>query len=859
MRSRRWTVRRKLNALLLLPLLSLTALWAYGANLSLGNALTLAHVDTIGTRLAHPLGEVVIDLQVERRNSLIALALQAPAEKGRSDRAHWRDLAASRAATDTSVRAFLAEAEQSSVRDVENPEVRRSVDAAEDALAGIGGLRRQIDSLALPPAEALASYTAVNAAISGAFHAMTILPDEEAQKFGQALDTLVVGGDFLSQEDALISAAAVSAHHRLDPASYSAVVQNIGAARHFTAMALQSLPAPQRAQFEALSKDGGPQAKVTAMEEQIIAAGPDAPGLPFPVLEWRKAYDAQWRATNQLALNDISVVFTLTGPPATRAFVELLVSGLFGLGLLVASGLLSVRITRSLVSDLGRLNESARSLTDVKLRDVVGRLRRGELVDVEDDLRRPDFVNREIAELGEAFHALQSTAVELAAEDIRLRRGISDVFANLARRSQSLVNRQLSLLDSMEKQEEDPALLQSLFQLDHLATRQRRYAEGLIIVSGSSTGRVWRHPVPAVDVVRGAVAETEGYDRVIVPPVPPVGISGHAAADIVHLLAELIENAQNFSPAGSQIRVGAGVGAGGLVVEIDDRGLGMLPEDLQAANERITQSVDVSAVDSTRLGLVTVGRLSQRHGVHVTLRSSPYGGITAIVLIPNTLLEDPARPAEPADTRAEPGAAPGSGPGRLPGPAGAPALRARPPQAGPAPEWAPAGPAAPTGAWTPATHAHPGALPAGTVEPWRHTAGTSPAAASSAQVQDQAAATVPEMIDGLPRRVRQASLAPQLKTENAGPPAPPDWGGARSGDHTPAAGPAPYRGGLPGPGVTGVLDPWSVRQLDADASGAAPDGGEAVADGPATSRPAQVRSLMSALQAGAARGRLEPL
>lgn len=630
MTNRGWSMRRKFTAMLLLPLVSLAALCGYAAFLSLGNALTLLHVDTIGSHLADPLGRTLVALQRERRDAMVAAANPADTTN---------NLAVGRGATDTALAAFLKEAHSDQVRGAENDKVRRGVDDAEESLDTLASIRSGVDAGASTPDELLKSYTAITMSIAEALRLMTILPDEDAQDFGQALYRQVPAGDLLSQEDALISAAAASREHRISPTVYATLVQYIGAQRLLSAEAVDRLPPEQRTPFLRLAAPGGSLARVAELEDKIIAAGPRAKRLPFPIASWRDAYDSSDKVTSATALEDISLVFTLTGPPAHRALTQLVVAGLLGVASLIVSVVMSVRMVRSLVGDISRLNASSRNLTEDALRDVVGRLRRGETVEVQGTMTRPVFVNREMADLGAAFDALQRTAVELAQEDMRLHQGISQLFVNLARRSQVLINRQLSMLDMMERHEEDANTLDRLFELDQLATRMRRYAEGLLIVSGAPHGRFWRRAVPAVDVIRGGVAETEQYARVVVLPVPEVGIQGRAAADVIHLLAELIENAEVFSPSDSEVRVSVGKAASGLVVEIDDRGLGMPEVDLAAANDRLRSSLEVSVLDSTRLGLVTVGRLAQRHHIEVTLRRSPYGGLNAVVLIPEDLLE----------------------------------------------------------------------------------------------------------------------------------------------------------------------------------------------------------------------------
>jgi hypothetical protein len=190
----------------------------------------------------------------------------------------------------------------------------------------------------------------------------------------------------------------------------------------------------------------------------------------------------------------------------------------------------------------------------------------------------------------------------------------------------------------MERRTDDPTELEDLFRVDHLATRMRRHAEDLVILAGASPGRGWRNPVPLVDVLRGAVSEVEDYARVMVRPLPDVAIAGRAVADVIHLLAELIENATSFSPPHTKVNIGGDVVPRGFAVEIEDRGLGLTPDALALANARLTNPPDFDPTHSAQLGLFVVARLAARHGVLVQLRPSPYGGITAVALLPEDLV-----------------------------------------------------------------------------------------------------------------------------------------------------------------------------------------------------------------------------
>ncbi|MFJ3639697.1 nitrate- and nitrite sensing domain-containing protein [Streptomyces sp. NPDC090108] len=909
MRVRSWSIRNKLVALLVLPLMSLAVLWAYAAYLSLGNAMTLAHENTLGNRLAIPMIEVFNAVGHERRDSVVVTSGKSG---GRAA------LDADRQQTEAALKSYLAQSDDNDVRDAENSLVRHAVDRAGRSMSGLDRIRHGVDEGTLSSGRTMAAYNEVTNAIERALHSMVILPDQNAQAYGEALYNLAPVGDLRSQEDGLISAAAASPSRRMTPDAYAALVQDIGSQRYLMGQALEDLPAAQRSQFEKLGAPGGPVGRLTALEEQAVAAGAKAKPLPFPAATWRAVYDAEDKAVSATSVDDISALFKRTGPPAHRAFVELIVSGVLGLVALVASVVISTSIARSLVNDVMKLRSSARNLTDDRLRDVVGRLRRGESVDVRGDMTEPHFVNHEMAQLGDAFQALQLTALELAEEDIRLHRGISDVFLNLARRSQVLVHRQLALIDTMEAREENPKVLADLFLLDQLATRMRRYAEGLIIVSGAPPGRFWRHPVPVVDVIRGAVSETEQYARVVVMPVPTVGVLGRAAADVIHLLAELVENAEAFSPDDSQVRVSISKASGGLVIEIDDRGLGMQEEDMALANARITAEFDVSSLDSTRLGLVTVGRLAQRHGVNVSLRNSPYGGVSAVVLIPHTLLEWDAN-ALPGPSAATAGrlhlwdggavrgelsdvngtSVPVHRPGQSSGPMSPYAAEAEQvPEPGHVYETVPLAdhsaypvpPADHSAYRAPADHsmypappaAH-GPYPRSPVPPTAHIPyPPSPERAAVGQPEpSEADYDEQDTVDGLPRRVPQASLARELREEPEGVRRRPamDWG---AGPAAPA-GPGRTPGAAAGPGgaerfeqrprggasyaVPGQGYPPAARGRHAGERGAGPVSlfGNGAPAPPAAAaagtdhegRPEHVRTLMSALQAGAARARAD--
>jgi hypothetical protein len=348
-------------------------------------------------------------------------------------------------------------------------------------------------------------------------------------------------------------------------------------------------------------------------------------------------------------------------------------------------------------------------------------------------------------------------------------------------RNQSLLHRQLGMLDSMERRTSEPGALADLFRLDHLTTRMRRYAEGLIILSGAVPGRGWRDPVPVVDILRAAVAEVEDYVRVDVISESDDLVAGNAVSDVIHLIAELIENAAAFSPPNTRIEVRAERVGTGLVAEVEDRGLGMSPDELDDINARLASLPEFDLAHSDQLGLFVVSRLAARHAIKVSLRRSVYGGTTAVVLLPFGVVvrREQAGPAgyrddQPDDTliRGLTGRhrmpAIGSGRGADGAKTGERDWPAAPWETGPldrtaeaprplSPQVTPATPAGPAGSAAPA--AKPPWEIAAAPWPSAPEPGTSGAAADSISSGSHL---------GMPIRVPQASLAPQLRGRGAG-------------------------------------------------------------------------------------------
>jgi signal transduction histidine kinase len=312
---------------------------------------------------------------------------------------------------------------------------------------------------------------------------------------------------------------------------------------------------------------------------------------------------------------------------------------IIGAALLLCVALLIV-VARSILKPLRVLRASAFDVADRRLPAIIEQLRttegRTKNVRIEPV---PVYSREDVGQVARAFDAVHSEAVRLASEQAALRANVNDMFVNLSRRTQGLVERQLRLIDDLELGEQDSDRLAALFRLDHLATRMRRNGENLLVLAGAELRQRTGEPVPIVDVLRAAVSEIEDYQRVAVQPLPRAMVSGLAVNDIVHLVAELLDNATAYSSPETQVRLAARFGdEGGLVVEIGDAGTGLRRPQLIDINQRLAapSAIDVSV--SRQMGLFVVGRLANRHGISVQLASPDGTGVTVTVALPKELV-----------------------------------------------------------------------------------------------------------------------------------------------------------------------------------------------------------------------------
>ncbi|WP_344607297.1 nitrate- and nitrite sensing domain-containing protein [Streptomyces glaucus] len=630
MRFRGKSIRRKIVALLLVPLMSLAAIWAFTTALTGREVAQLWHVTSLVEKIGYPAEDVVRALQQERRQTLVYLADPRAADA-------LSALRATRTATDEAVAGIR--------RNGQDPDIRGGVDeddgehltAVLDTLQGIDEVRRSVEDGSVTRAQALDLYNRLVDPCYVLLASLDGIDSVEMDKQNRALVNLARARELLAREDALLGSALVVGELSRDEVldvSYLVAQRNL-----LYDVSLPVLPAAERERYTRFWK-GATTAPLRSEEQAVISSVGSEPPRTVTARSWDAA--AESVLGDLAALNDQANdrYQDRVRPAAMSVITKSVVVGVLGLLALLFSLFLSVRVGRGLIRDLRQLRLEAHEASGVRLPSVMRRLSAGEQVDVETEVPRLEYDKNEIGEVGQALNTLQRAAVEAAVKQAELRAGVSEVFVNLARRSQVLLHKQLTLLDAMERRTEDTAELADLFRLDHLTTRMRRHAEGLVILSGAAPSRQWRKPVQLMDVVRAAVAEVEDYERIEVRRLPRIAVTGPAVADLTHLVAELLENATVFSPPHTAVQVVGERVANGFTLEIHDRGLGMAADALLDANLRLAETPEFELSDTDRLGLFVVSRLAQRQNVRVSLQPSPYGGTTAVVFIPDTLLTD---------------------------------------------------------------------------------------------------------------------------------------------------------------------------------------------------------------------------
>ncbi|MFE5596240.1 nitrate- and nitrite sensing domain-containing protein [Streptomyces sp. NPDC056549] len=621
----RRSLRTQLITPIVAPAIALTSLWGYTAASLADQQIELQdeaeRTATTGGRAL----KLVSSLQQERRLTAIWQRTHSSAARSALDQARTK--------TDAAIRDFRPVP----LADTSGNEAVRSLTSSLDALAS---RREAIDTRTMSSEDAFLHLTkAIQSGtdlIASAVHSS----DGALSQGGNATAALVRLTEMLSREDALLSAAlpqgsfSTAAHQRFS--------HYVGAQREIRAsLAQDDLPVGTRASYTQIAATTQ-ASSVFSIEEAVVTA--PATQLPPSTKAWKEDAATLVSALQGLAASSLDELAHAASDRATGLLVGLIAGTTLTGALLTAGAVLGLRTRRSTLDAVAELQLRTEEMAR-QWPQALAHAERGEPLTPSPQTPRRQAAG-ELQLLGSAIDRLRHTAIDTILTQSRGHAGAEKVLGQLSRRTQTLIHRLIALLDDLERKHGDSDLLKDIFKVDHLATRVRRHAENLVILGDTPPTRRMTEPVTITDVMRSAVAETEHYTRVKVENLPAtkrLALAGRAVADVTHLLAELVENASNFSPPYTQVIVSALHVADGVALHVEDHGLGIPADQLAHANHILAhpQKPDMAALSADpRLGHFVVARLAQRHQIRVELRPSVYGGTLAIVFLPTHMLEE---------------------------------------------------------------------------------------------------------------------------------------------------------------------------------------------------------------------------
>jgi hypothetical protein len=653
-----WRVRSRLLLLVAIPTLTALVLGGLHISSSIQSAGTYQRVETLAN-----LGQDILvlsqNLEDERDQTVYYIALGA--DGGRVSGLSANPTARSQAALEQAV-------------------VARAVNSTDQSATPVRNLAAQIGST-YPAQTQQAAATVLttlsglqylrNASIGSQLPALVVV-----QKYTQVIDDVLALNDEISQSASdptlaqtvrvlgLVSAMKEQASEQRAILAAALLQGSFGPGQLAALEAAQSAQQSNLAAFDISASVGQRQLWNNSVDQSfaylanseelqaISLAGSGASLLsgPTTAVDWFGAMSntiefQMGSVENQLAATVTSRAASLRKDAITSAVVV----GAAVLLVLALALLFTIIVGRSMIRPLQRLRSGALQVAGVGLPEAVRRMSETDdpATGIEVDPIDVDSAD-EIGEVARAFDQVHKEALQLAANEAALRGNVNAMFVNLSRRSQSLVERQIRLIDDLEQGEQDAERLANLFQMDHLATRMRRNSENLLVLAGHDLSRRWSQPVALVDVLRAAVSEIEQYERVSLNVQPGIALRGQAVNDVVHLLAELAENATSLSSADTPVNIaGHLLNSGGVLIDITDQGVGMGAEEMAHANWRLDNPPVVDVAVSRRMGLFVVGRLAARHGVRVRLRPAASGGLTALVWVPDEVITHDTGPVSP--------------------------------------------------------------------------------------------------------------------------------------------------------------------------------------------------------------------
>ncbi len=641
-----WRVRSRLLLLVVLPTLAAVILGGVNVASFVRSAVAYQRVEQF-SRLGGEITGLVQALQTEREDTIRYITM-GPGAGGRGSPRVAAAPALGVLAKDYRATGRLAGRVRGLAGAIGSSFPALAQQEAQGAITAIDGvvaLRRSATGTQLPSLVVIQKY-------ASAIDQLLALEDEIATGSNDAAlaDTVRVMGlisgmkEEVSREQAILTSAltpdlvgatqfqrgqlsaldAAQAEQQADLAQFSLTAT--GSQRQLYESALSSAPADRA------------QAQVQQAISLAVGGGFPAENPVFTNAANGSAYLVASLHTVEQGL--ISSIIGQSGSLRDQAITSAVLEGIAVMLVLALALFFTVAVGRSMTRPLGRLRTGALEVAGVRLPATVRLMSGGDGADAPLEIRPIEVDSTdEIGEVARAFDQVHREAVRLAANEAALRGNVNAMFVNLSRRSQSLVERQIRLIDDLEQGEQDSERLANLFQLDHLATRMRRNSENLLVLAGHELSRRWSEPVALVDVLRAAVSEIEQYGRVTPNIQPGISVRGQAVSDVVHLLSELAENATTFSPAETPVNVsGHLLNSGGALLDITDQGVGMDAKEIAHANWRLDNPPVVDVAVSRRMGLFVVARLAARHGIRVRLRPAARGGLTALVWLPHDVI-----------------------------------------------------------------------------------------------------------------------------------------------------------------------------------------------------------------------------
>jgi signal transduction histidine kinase len=640
-----WRVRSRLLLLVLLPTLTAVFLGGFSVLSSARSALAFQRVEQF-SRLGSGITNLVQALQTEREDTIRYITMGAQGGRGAPRGTAVPELAV--LAQDHRASSALAARVRSLAGGIGPAYPALAQQEARGAITAIDGLpalRSVAASSQIPSLTVIQEYAAT-------INQLIALEDEIAAGSNDAAlaDTVRVVGlisaakEEASQEQAILTSALTAdlvGAAKLGPGQLTAI--NAAQAQQAADLAqfgLIATPAQRQLYNSALSSAQADHAQAQ-VQQAITLALEGGSSTENPA--FTNAANGSTYLVVSLHRVEQSFMSSIIGQVAglrDRAITSALLEGAGVLLILVLALIFTVAVGRSMTRPLARLRSGALEVAGVRLPETVRRMSESGGAGSPPDIEPIDVDSTdEIGQVARAFDQVHQEAVRLAANEAALRGNVNAMFVNLSRRSQSLVERQIRLIDDLEQGEQDSERLANLFQMDHLATRMRRNSENLLVLAGHDLSRRWTEPVALVDVLRAAVSEIEHYERVIPNIQPGISVRGQAVSDVVHLLSELAENATAFSAAETPVKVsGYLLSSGGALVDITDQGVGMGADEMAHANWRLDNPPVVDVAVSRRMGLFVVARLAARHGIRVRLRPGPAGGLTALVWLPDEVI-----------------------------------------------------------------------------------------------------------------------------------------------------------------------------------------------------------------------------